>query len=247
MRIGDREIKRVGLGTNRLENTDGGRSFLRDAVAAGLDFVDTAHLYTSGESERAIGAASLSGVAVATKAGFNDQRPDKIRAEVEQSLQSLETDSIFLLYLHRVGDRVPIEESLGALGDLQRQGKIEHIGISEVGIGQIDRARQVVEVAAVQNEFSLGERKHDEVVDYCRAERIPFVPFFPLRGGGSAVEEIASARAVSANQIKIAWLLRRSETMAPIPGTLSIEHLSENLAALELELEDHEFDALSAA
>lgn len=131
------------------------------------------------------------------------------------------------------------------LAALRGEGKIRHIGISEVSIGEIDRARQVVPIAAVQNEYSLAERKHDEVVDFCAAEGIVFVPFFPLRGGGNVVDEIASERGVSSNQVKLAWLLMRSPAMAPIPGTLSPSHVNENLAALEIELTDDEFERLS--
>lgn len=247
MRIGDHEVTRVGLGTNRLQNTDENRAFLKGAVNAGLAFIDTAHLYTRGESERTIGdaLAPFGDCAVATKGGFNDQSAERLRSEVEQSLESLRTDSIFLFYLHRVGNRVPIEESLGTLGELQREGKIKHIGISEVSIGLIDRARQVVDVAAVQNEFNLGERKHDEVVDYCGAERIPFVPFFPLRGGGRAVDQIARDRGVTPNQVKVAWLCKRSPVMLPIPGTLSLAHLNENLAAADIDLTDEEYGRLT--
>lgn len=247
--IGNREIKRVGLGTNRLTNSAENRAFLKDAVAAGLDHIDSAHLYMSGESERTIGEAIApcpDDVVVATKGGFNGGGIDRLRAEIDQSLESLRTDSIDLFYLHRVDPQTPLENSLGLLAELRDAGKLRNVGISEVSIGEIDRARQVVEIAAVQNEFSLGERKHDEVVDYCAVEGITFVPFFPLRGRSKAVEEIASARSASANQVKIAWLLRRSRAIAPIPGTLSLPHVKENLAALEIELSDDEFERLSA-
>jgi pyridoxine 4-dehydrogenase len=244
VKIGDRNVKRVGLGTNRLENTPEHRTFLKDAVAAGLDHIDTAHLYTSGESERTIGEALApfpDDLVVATKGGYHSS--ERLRDEVEQSLESLRTDSIHLYYLHRVGG-APIEESLGTLAELRDEGKIRNIGISDVSIGELDRARQVTEIAAVQNEFSLNARKDDEVVDFCAVEGIAFVPFFPLRGGGKAVEEIASERGVSENQVKIAWLLERSRAMAPIPGTVSLEHLKENLAALEIDLSQEEFDRL---
>lgn len=245
MRIGDREVGRVGMGSNRLENTEENRAFLRAAVAAGLDHIDTAHLYTSGESERTIGEAlgpSPDGLTVATKGGYRD--PAKLREELEQSLESLRTDSVHLYYLHRAG-KVPIEESVGTLAELQREGLIENIGISEVSIGEIDRACSVTRIAAVQNEYSLNERKHDEVIDYCAVEGIAFVPFFPLRGGGKAVEEIAKERGVTENQVKIAWLLQRSDAMAPIPGTLSLDHVKENLEAERIGLTSEEIERLS--
>jgi aryl-alcohol dehydrogenase-like predicted oxidoreductase len=249
MRIGHREAGRVGLGTNRLQNTSEDRAFLQGAVAAGLDHIDTAHLYSSGESERAIGAALApfaEDLLVATKCGYHGGNEERLRSEVEQSLQSLRSESIGLLYLHRVDPKRPLEESLGVLADLKREGKVENIGISAVGIGEIDRARQVTDIAAVQNHFNIEERKHDEVVDFCAVEGIPFVPYYPLRGTGRAVDEIATAHDATANQIKIAWLLRRSPVMAPIPGTRSLDHLKENLAAREIDLAEDEFDRLCA-
>ena len=250
MRIGDSTTKRVGLGTNRLENTEENRTFLRDAVDAGLDFIDTAHLYKNGESERTIGAA-LSDlgdeVVIATKAGYNGGDADRLRAEAEQSLGSLQAEAIDLLYLHKPDPKIPIGESVSVLAELHREGKVKAIGVSNVSIGEIDQAKGVVEIAAVQNEYSLDERKHDEVVDYCAVEGIPFVPYFPLRGGGKAVEEIASTHGATPSQIKIALLLARSDCMAPIPGTLSLDHLKENLAAADLKLSEEELERLSAA
>ena len=245
MKIGDREVKRVGLGTNRLDNTPANRAFLHDAVDAGLDHIDTAHLYRSGESERAIGEALApfpDHLTVATKGGYHNQ--SRLRDELEQSLQSLRADAVDLFYLHRVGD-VPIEESVGLLDELRREGKIRNIGISDVSIGGIDRAKAVAPIAAVQNEYSLAERKHDEVIDFCAVEGIAFVPFFPLRGGNAKVDEIAQSRGISPNQVKLAWLLKRSPVIAPIPGTLNASHLRENLDALDVELSDEEFEALS--
>lgn len=245
MQIGDREVKRVGLGTNRLENTAANRAFLQEAVEGGLDHIDSAHLYTNGESERTIGQALApfpDHLTVATKGGYHDQ--SRLRAEVEQSLESLQAEAIDLFYLHRVGD-TPIEESVGLLDELRREGKIRNIGISDVSIGEIGRAKAVTSIAAVQNEYSLGERDHDEVIDFCAVENIAFVPFFPLRGGNSAVGEIAQARGLTPNQVKLAWLLARSPAVAPIPGTLNASHLRENLDALDVELSDEELERLS--
>ena len=171
-----------------------------------------------------------------------------LRAEIEESLRRLRTDSIALYYLHRVDPATPLEESLGAIKEYRDRGRIRHVGISEVGIEQIERARKVVPIAAVQNQYNLSERKYDAVVDYCASEGIVFVPFFPLRGrGGAALGEIARRHSATTAQIVLAWLLRRSPGMLPIPGTLSLEHLVENVAATEIELTDAELEALRAA
>jgi aryl-alcohol dehydrogenase-like predicted oxidoreductase len=250
LRLGDIEVPRIGLGTNRLTNTSEHVALVKEAVAAGLGHIDTAHTYTGGESEETIGAA-LSPVAdnvvVATKGGWGagNGRPDVIRAQIEESLRRLRTETIALYYLHRVDPETPLEDSLGAITEYRDGGKVRHVGLSEVGIDQIERAREVVPIAAVQNNFSLAERKHDDVVDYCAAQGIVFVPFFPLRGVGSRqLSEIAGRHGASPAQIALAWLLRRSPTTLPIPGTLSLEHLKENLAALEIELSDAEFEAV---
>jgi pyridoxine 4-dehydrogenase len=171
--------------------------------------------------------------------------PRGVGAELEESLRRLRTDSISLYYLHRVDPQTPIEESLATIKEYRDQGKVRHVGISEVGIDQIERARRVLPITALQNHYNLSERKYDGVVDYCAAEGIVFVPFFPLRGsGGAALTEIARRHGATARQITLAWLLRRSPAMLPIPGTLSLDHLEQNLAALEIELTDAEFEAL---
>jgi aryl-alcohol dehydrogenase-like predicted oxidoreductase len=248
MRLGDTEVTRIGLGTNRLRNTRENVEFLRQAVAAGLNHVDTAHTYTGGESEETIGAALSPGPVVATKGGWGagNGRPEVLRAQIEESLRRLRTDTIALYYLHRVDPETPLEESLGAIAEYRDRGKIRHVGLSQVGIDQIERARRVVPIAAVQNQYNLSDRRYDDVVDYCAGEGIVFVPFYPLRGGdgGRALDEIAERHGATPTQIALAWLLRRSPAMLPIPGTLSLEHLKQNLAALEIELSDDEFQAL---
>jgi pyridoxine 4-dehydrogenase len=238
------DVPRIGLGTNRLTTARERVTFVREAVAAGVRHIDTAHLYTDGESERAIGEA-LSGdrddVLVATKGGYRagEGRPEVLGDQIEQSLRSLRTEAIGLYYLHRVDPETPLEESLGEIKDYVDRGAIRHVGVSEVSVAQIDRARQIVPIAAVQNRYSLGDRAHDDVVDFCERERIAFVPYYPLRGdGGPGVSAAAERLGVAENAIKLAWLLRRSPAIVPIPGTLSIEHLRENLAALELDLGD---------
>lgn len=244
--LGDRELKRVGLGTNRLTDTPANRAFLQAAIEAGLQMVDTAHLYTSGQSEATIGAAlsSSEGVVVATKGGYNSGDPETLRAEIEQSFERLGAETIDLYYLHRVDPKVPLAETLAPIAEYHEAGRIRNVGLSEVDVEQILLGRSVVPIAAVQNEYSLKERKHDEVVDFCAEEGIVFVPFFPLRGGGRAVDEIAERLGTTPQQVKIAWLLRRSEAMLPIPGTLDLEHLKLNLAALDLELSDEDYETL---
>jgi len=247
------EIGRIGLGTNRLTATPANEEFLREAVAAGVGLIDTAHLYTGGESERAVGAALApfpAGLVVATKAGYRrgSGHPDALRAQVEESLARLRTESIALLYLHRVDPETPLEQSLAAIKEYRDAGRVREVGISEVGVEQIERAREIVPIAAVQNNYSLSERKHDEVVDLCAERGIVFVPYFPLRGGaGPAIDEIASRHGATPAQIALAWLLERSPAVLPIPGTLSWEHLRENLGALEIDLTEDEYRNLSAS
>jgi aryl-alcohol dehydrogenase-like predicted oxidoreductase len=245
-RLAGIDVPRIGLGTNRLST--GHVGFIREAVAAGIRHIDTAHLYTGGQSERTIGEA-LEGVGeevlVATKGGFRGARPEVLQAEIEQSLRSLRTEAIGLYYLHRVDPETPLEESLGALKAAVDRGAIRHVGISEVSVQQIEQARRVVPIAAVQNRYNLAERQHDEVIDHCTAQGIVFVPYFPLRGqDASAVTEIAGRRGKTATQIALAWLLHRSPAVLPIPGTLSLGHLRENMAVLEIELTDAELDSL---
>ena len=242
--LADRQVARIGLGTNRLRNTAEHVEFIRCAVDAGVQMIDTAHLYTKGESEQAIGQALSpvpNDVVIATKGGHfgygSPGTPEVLHGEIEQSLKSLRTNRIALYYLHRVDPNVRIEESLGAIRDYVDRGQIEGVGISEVDIPMIERARKVVPIAAVQNHYNLSERKYDDVVDYCEREQITFVPFFPLHGDPSgALKEIAKRHRATTAQVTLAWLLARSPVMLPIPGTLSLEHLQENLGAMAIEL-----------
>lgn len=246
--LGGTPLTRIGLGTNRLRNARETVAFVRDAVAAGIGLIDTAHTYTSGESEQTIGVAlssSRDGCVVATKGGYGSGRPEVLSAEIDESLRRLRTDRIDLYYLHKPDPETPLEESLGVLNEYQRRGAIREIGVSNVSLGEIKRAREVAPIAAVQNHYNLSERTHDDVVDYCADNSIVFVPYFPLRAdGGAAAAEIAKRHGSSPAQIALAWLLQRSPTTLPVPGTLSREHLSENLAAAEIELTDDEFEAL---
>ena len=249
-KLGDTELVRVGLGTNRLSHTPEHVAFVREAVAAGITMVDTAYLYAGGESEATIGEALSpvpDGCVVATKGGYRpgEGRPDALRAQIEESLRRLRTDTIALYYLHRVDPQTPLEQSLEVIAEYRDRGRIRHVGVSEVGVEEIERARQVVPIAAVQNHYNLGERRHEEVVDHCAAEGLLFVPFFPLRSEGSpAVRDMAERHGATPTQIVLAWLLRRSPAVLPIPGTLSLEHVKENLGALDIALTDDEFAAL---
>jgi pyridoxine 4-dehydrogenase len=249
--LGDRELARIGLGTNRLTDTADHRAFIAAAADAGIGMIDTAHVYTGGDSERTIGTALDSrtdGPLVATKGGYRPGtgNPDALRAQLEQSLESLGTDMLALYYLHRVDPETPLEGSLGLLKEYRDAGRIEHVGLSDVTVEQVDRGREVLPIAAVQNAYNLSERKYDDVVDHCEAEGILFIPYYPMHGvAGSATAEIAGRHGATPGQIALAWLLKRSPVMAPIPGTLSLEHLKENLAALEIELSDEEYGTLA--
>jgi pyridoxine 4-dehydrogenase len=248
--LAGRTVRRIGLGTNRLGDSPEHRSFLTAAVEAGPDHVDTAHLYSGGESEATIGATLApfpDDIVVATKVGYRpgEGDPRRLRKQLEESFERLHTERIALCYLHRVDPETPLEESLRALREYVLDGRIEHVGISEASVEQIERAREVLPVSAVQNEFSLTERQWEDVVDHCTREGIVFVPFFPLRGGGPrAVAEIAADYDATPHQIALAWLLRRSPVIAAIPGTLSLDHLRENLAALDIELADEDYERL---
>jgi aryl-alcohol dehydrogenase-like predicted oxidoreductase len=249
MKVGDIDVARVGLGTNRLTHTGDNVALIEEAVAAGVQMIDTAHLYTGGQSEQTIGEALApqpGGAIVATKGGFRGASPDVLQAELEQSFRSLRTKTITLYYLHRVDPATPIEESLGVIKEYRDRRQIRHVGISEVDVALIERARAVVPVVSVQNQYNLAERKYDQVVDYCEREGMAFVPFYPLRAGRDAtVEEIARRRRATPQQVMLAWLLHRSPVMLPIPGTLSIDHVRENLGAIDLELTKSEFESLA--
>jgi pyridoxine 4-dehydrogenase len=245
--LGDREIARIGLGTNRLRQSPENVELIRQAAAAGVGMVDTAHTYTDGQSEATIGEAHPEGVVVATKGGYHPGTgsAEALGAQIEESLRRLRTETIDLYYLHRIDPETPLEESLGAIAAYRDREQIRHVGLSEVGIEEIERGRQVVPIAAVQNRYNLAERAHEDVVDHCAAQGIAFVPFFPLHGTDApALAEIAGRHGATTEQVALAWLLARSPAMLPIPGTLSLEHLQQNLAALELELSGDELDSL---
>jgi pyridoxine 4-dehydrogenase len=271
MKLAGIEVGRIGLGTNRLTRTAVNVAFIKAGVGAGVQLIDTAHLYTGGQSEETIGSAlgpapdnttprtqrqsrefagTPSQVVVATKGGFGGAgrgRPEVLRTEIEESLRRLRTDHITLYYLHRVDPDTLLETSLAVIKEYVDRGVIRYVGVSQVNVEQVERARKVVPIAAVQNQYNLSQRGHDAVVDYCEREGIVFVPFYPLRdgGGGSALKEIADRHRTTPAQVMLAWLLRRSPVMLPIPGTLSLAHLKENLEASKIQLTDREFEALS--
>ncbi len=255
VRLGDRTVRRLGLGTNRVSDSAEGRAILRQAIDLGVNFIDTADVYQSGASEETIGAvvpASESAVLVATKGGMVrtsdglavDARPDHLRDAFEGSLRRLRRDRIDLYQLHRVDPRVPVEESLAVLREFQREGRIRHVGVSNVTVLDLERARRVVSVVSVQNRYNLLERDSEDVLSYCEAHEIAFLPWHPLRRGrisdDPALSSIAQRRGVSPDRVALAWLLQRSPALLPIPGTLSPSHLRDNLAAQEFRLEPEE-------
>jgi len=250
IRVGEREVMRMGLGTNRLTATAANVAFVRDAIEAGIGMVDTAYLYTGGSSEDTVGQALSpfgAGYAVATKGGYRpgEGRPDVVRAQIDASLGRLRVDRIPLWYLHRVDPQTPLETTLQVVREYVASGRIGLVGISDVSVAQIEAARRVVPIAAVQNQYHVSSRASDDVIDYCEREGIVFVPFSPLHGDHPAVAGIARAHHATEVQIALAWLLHRSPAMLPIPGTLSLAHARENLAALDIELSDADIAALS--
>lgn len=253
IQVGDYTVNRLGLGTNRITDTDQAHRFLQEAVGAGVNFIDTAYRYQGGASETAIGnaLAPYNGVMVATKGGWSDDQPAQLRGFLEESLQRLQTRCIPLYQLHRVNPKVPLEQSVAELKKFQDEGLIKHIGLSEVTVDQIKRAQAVAPITSVQNEYNIVVREHEAVVDYCTRQGIVFIPWFPLGGlaGGTAdvehlVSKIAQKYDATPQQIALAWLLKRSPMMLPIPGTLSLDHLKSNLAAANIKLTDKDYDSI---
>jgi pyridoxine 4-dehydrogenase len=250
-------VNRIGLGTNRITDTEQAHSVLKRAVELGVNFIDTAELYQGTRSEDTIGrtlAPYPKGVVIATKVGMslvdsspiND--PDYMRNAVNASRARLKLERIQLYQLHRVDPNVPIEQTARVLKEMQDEGKVLHIGLSEVNVEQIEQFRKIINVASVQNQYSIGERKHEAVLNYCEKENIVFIPFFPLakkKPIGAAHQEVADKLGATPSQIAIAWLLKRSKVMLPIPGTLSTEHLEQNVAAAQITLSDEDFTLLS--
>jgi pyridoxine 4-dehydrogenase len=252
--IGDKIVNRIGLGTNRITDTPEARALLKRAVELGVNFIDTAYIYAGGASESTIGntlAPYPRDLLVATKGGWTATRPEELRGLLEESLRRLHTDCIDLYQLHRVNPEVPIEDSVGMFKRFQDEGKIKHIGLSEVSIEQLEQAQTVATIVSVQNEYNLTVRKHEALVDYCTEQGIVFIPWFPLGGRGEAaqverlVAEMAKKYQVTPQQIALAWLLKRSPLMLPIPGTLSIDHLEANLQTATLDLSPDDYRILA--
>ncbi|MFB4277598.1 aldo/keto reductase [Nonomuraea sp. MTCD27] len=260
--IGGKTVHRLGYGAMSLTgpgvwgppgDRDGAVRVLRRVVELGVNLIDTADSYGPYVNEELIREALHpypEGLLVATKAGFVRTgpgqwhavgRPEYLRQEVEMSLRRLGVDRLDLLQLHRVDPQVPLEDQVGELKALRDEGKIDAIGLSEVTVEQLERARRVVEIASVQNRYNLTLRDSEGVLDHCAAQGIAFIPYSPVAKGalaapGSPVEHVAKAVGATPSQVSLAWLLARSPVVAPIPGTSSIAHLEENLAASTVSL-----------
>jgi pyridoxine 4-dehydrogenase len=272
MVLGDMEVHRLGFGAMRItgkgvwgepDDPKEAKRVLRRAIDLGVDMIDTADSYGPEVSERLIAEALHpypEGLIIGTKGGYArpgpgdwepDGRPEHLRRACEGSLKRLRLDRIDLYQLHTSDDDVPYAESVGVLADLQAEGKIRWIGVSNVSRDQLETARGLVEVVSVQNRFNLKDRKHEKVLDRCAELGIAFLPWFPLGagdlvGGTGALAEIAETHGATAAQIALAWLLARSPVMLPIPGTSSVEHLEQNVAAAGIELADEEVRRLGA-
>lgn len=254
--LGDIKLNRIGLGTNRITDTETARAVLKHAVSIGINFIDTADIYQKGSSEQTIGktlAPYPKDIVVATKGGMvpgaeANNSPGHLRKVLEESLKRLKLECIYLYQLHRVSAKTPLEETMNFFKQLQSEGKIKHVGLSDVSVEQIEQARKSIAIVSVQNRFSITERKYDAVVDYCEKNDIIFIPFFPLNSGSISspiLNRIAEKYDSTPHQVALAWLLKRSPVMLPIPGTLSVNHLEENLAALKIELSDEDFNSLN--
>jgi pyridoxine 4-dehydrogenase len=270
---GDIEVHRLGFGAMRVTgpgiwgpppDRDAALELLRRVVELGIDLIDTADSYGPHVSEQLIAEALHpypGGLVIATKGGLErtgpgewprNARPEHLRAACEGSLRDLRVERIDLYQLHAPDPDVPYAESVGTLKDLQDEGKIHHVGVSNVTAEQLDEARSIVDVVSVQNRFNLSDRSSQEVLEVCERDGLGFFPWFPLAAGdlakpGGIVAEIAQARDATPGQVALAWLLQRSPVMLPIPGTSSISHLEENVAGAELVLDEHEIERLDEA
>jgi pyridoxine 4-dehydrogenase len=249
-------VNRVGLGTNRIHNDERSKEALKKAIELGINFIDTAAAYANGESEEAIGEtlAPYENIVVATKGGMVapnfaiDASPETLAKQLEASLKKLKLKTIPLYFLHRIDPNVPLKESISFLKTMQDQGKIRYIGLSQVSIEQIEEARTYAEIVSVQNEYNFSARMYENVIDYCEKEHIVFVPFFPLHFDESQLQSLQKMQEkfhATQEQIALAWLLKRSPVMLPIPGSLSNSHLEENVAAAKIDLSDEDFKELS--
>ncbi len=270
---GDLEVNRLGFGAMRIvgdgvwgppKDREAAHKVLKRAVELGVNFIDTADAYGPDESEKLI-AEALSpykdGLVLATKGGLTRQgpgkwapvgRPEYLAQQVEMSLRYLKTDAIDLWQLHRIDPKTPVEESLEPIVKFQKEGKIRHIGLSEVKVPEIEQARKVATIVSVQNQYNLGDRKHEDVVEYCTREGIAFIPWAPVAAGklaapGGKLEKAAKQHHATVGQLSLAWLLYHSPVILPIPGTSSVEHLEENLKAADVSLSKDEWAEIEAA
>ena len=270
---GNLEVHRLGFGAMRItgkgiwgppDDPDEARRLLRRVVEAGVDLIDTADSYGPEVSENLIAEVLHpypDGLTIATKGGLRrtgpgqwprDGRPEWLKEACEGSQRRLKLDRIDLYQLHSPDPRVPYEDSVGALKELQDEGKIRHVGVSNVSVDELHRARGIVEVVTVQNRYNLEDRASEEVLEVCEEAGIGFIPWFPLATGrlaepGGLLGRVAQAHDATPAQVALAWLLARSPVMLPIPGTSSVEHFEENLAAARIELSDDELDAIGSA
>jgi pyridoxine 4-dehydrogenase len=270
---GDLPVRRLGFGAMRItgegiwgppEDPDAAKRLLRRTVELGINLIDTADSYGPEVSENLIAEALHpypDDLVIATKAGLRrtgpgewprDARPERIKECCEGSLRRLRLERIDLYQLHAPDPEVPLEESLGAFRDLQEEGKVRHVGVSNVTVDELRRAQGVVDVVSVQDRYSLTDRESEGVLQACEAQGLGFLPWFPLATGtlaqpGGPLDEVAQAHDATPAQVAIAWLLQHSPVTLPIPGTSSLQHLEQNVAAAKLELSDEEMERLEAA
>ena len=266
----DLRVTRLGFGAMRItgkgiwgEPADRAESIrvLRRAVELGIDFIDTADSYGPRVSEEIIAEALHpypAGLVIATKGGFErpgpnkwveNGKPEHLKSACEGSLRRLRVERIDVYQLHRIDPKVPADDQLGALKELQAQGKIKHIGLSEVNVRQIEHAQSIVPIVSVQNRYSLSDRGSEAVLEYCEQKRMAFIPWFPLAAGklsgpDSPVGRVATRSKATPSQVALAWLLARSPVILPIPGTSSVQHLEENVAAAGLRLDENTMQEL---
>lgn len=267
---GDLSVHRLGYGAMQItgtgvwgqpENPQEAVRVLRRAVELGVNLIDTADSYGPYVSEELIREALhpyADGLIIATKGGLTRTgpnqwhpvgRPEYLRQEVEMSLRRLGLERIELWQLHRIDPKTPREEQFQLLADVVKEGKVHHVGLSEVSVEEIEAARQIVPIVSVQNKYNLSDRSAEAVLEYCEREGIAFIPWFPLNTGGLAkpgsdLDKIAQAHGATPAQIALAWLLKRSPVMLPIPGTSSVSHLEENIGGAAVQLSDEEFEEL---
>ena len=267
---GDLTISRLGFGAMRItgkgvwgmpNNPDEAKKVLKRALELGVNFIDTSDAYGPHTSEQLIHDALYpysDGLVIATKGGLQrpgpgewipDGRPEHLKQALEGSLQRLELESIDLYQLHRIDAKVPMEETVSFLKSQQDAGKIKHFGLSEVSVEEIEAVRKIIEVVRVQNLYNLSDRKHQDVLDYCEKNNIAFIPWFPLATGSLAksdgpLAELSKKYNATPAQLSLAWLLQKSPVIIPIPGTSSVNHLEENMGALEISLTEDDMTEL---